>query len=296
MTNIEQVEEAVDQLQQVGITTVLRSRKELSDTNPVELSLNDSRNKLIISVAKYYEEDISANLTFKVQDTSKEFRQAVLFVKEGKRTIKRTVTIHLDRKTKIRSDSSSVWRREFPVALPEGKSKFTARYVSVVEDIDYRCWVHSVEITAEVEATSTYFLLGFDEEHMFVSMLPRKAKTVVGAHTMLMPPALRKRTDVIRQGEFYFVPVSDEEGDKITRFIKALLKQGADEMYLLSSEQLTKDKVESDHTAQCSYRTKAAQYVMGAVGNERHYTMLPGWHRVYQNLEVPAPDDAYTWD
>lgn len=58
--------------------------------------------------------------------------------------------------------------------------------------------------------TNNSYLLGQDERAFFGVKLGDNTTTVKSAFLGLIPPTLRKRKDIFRQGEWYVVPVKDE--------------------------------------------------------------------------------------
>ena len=251
------------------------------------LTLTHNRRKLLLDfrVQIEFDEGLSSTPKVTLVGTDRKFRQAVIRVQEGARSVVRQVTLN----TKYEDDSDRRRRREhaidkFPIAMPPN-TKFTAKFAnrSMDDTVTYA-------VTGEAPATDLHFIVGFDESHMFISLLPGKVAGVAEAHQVLIPKELRGRTDYLRQGEFFFVPVTDAEIRRISR-----------SRYAAVEEAIPKGDNNSDHMATsrvdvaCNGKTWH-HYVTGLVANDRHSLFLNGWYRVVQNTELPNPSDSQTWD
>jgi hypothetical protein len=75
----------------------------------------------------------------------------------------------------------------------------------------------------KVPAEKRHFLMGMDECHLFVCRLPRAATTVAEAHRILAPETVRSnralKKKVVRQGEWFFTPVSQDVEEQIAAYI-----------------------------------------------------------------------------
>ena len=171
----------------------------------------------------------------------------------------------------------------------------------------------SIPIIATVPATTQYFLVGRDELAQFVCALPKEAKTVEEAHKILRPKGVPEGS--LRQGEFFFVPVSA----KHRKTLQALEKKdpkigkrqhswGSNHLEPYSSHTaerrlvLVSGKIEDlnhfrfTRLGSQEYRT----LVKGKVSDSRtgHHSplVLDDWHYAIRNTELQAPPKARRWD
>lgn len=136
-----------------------------------------------------------------------------------------------------------------------------------------------MELIHDVPETDTAFLVGMDETAHFVAQLPEKVQSVDEAHDVLKPALAKGVNDVKRQGEWFFVPVTNP----------SILKELTAREPSLRMERL---ETFSSHSAtMVNYQHR--KYALGLVADRRkghHKTLLlPTWHRVIRNLEVNEP-------
>jgi hypothetical protein len=298
-------------LSKVGITAALGESDDVesTDTIGVLLSLTEDRKKLqLLSANIYAERGSIASLQefsgilpkLEVLGTSKKHKQAVLRLRESARTLVKDLSFEVFHSGKA-SVSTNQYRNKFGVALPR-RTVFTATATKTVPDkLSTNVWVHTAKVTAKVPKSDIYFLVGYDEGHLFISCLPKAAKTVEEAHAVLLPKELKGRTGVLRQGEFFFAPCTEKEYKELSND-KANNHDQASNSCLYKPNQ-DGDMDESDHDAQVIVTvgrpvgTSDVDYVTGLITNERHKTLfLRSWYRVFRNNEVPNPGDTTTWD
>jgi hypothetical protein len=218
----------------------------------------------------------------------KKLRQAVINVVEPARTVSQTVSLHKNcfPSNSTKESRRDKFRRNFDTAMPPGTT-YEVEEQTLKSKADFRI----AKVTASVPASNMYFLVGFDESHMFVSMLPEKATTPKEAHRTLLPVELRKRSDYLRQGEFFFVPISKED-------LKRISAKGF-HYEIDQALPLMKNGDESDHVADVTLIPPHPWnecFVTGMISNDRHRLFLNGWYRVMINLELPNPGDSQLWD
>jgi len=173
-----------------------------------------------------------------------------------------------------------------------------------------------LEITAKVPSMDMYVLAGYDENALFICELPQAVTTVAQAHESLMPKEVRQAPCYVRQGEWFFVPVSDKEESYIADllakadFDSAKVKRNDlryDSLFHNSRSikvssssnknlEISSGPLEagSSHLASSmlviSSGKSTKTYVSGLITDNRpkHHrpVMLSGWHRAYRNLEV----------
>lgn len=139
-----------------------------------------------------------------------------------------------------------------------------------------------VEWRIRVRKTSNTMLLGYDEERMFVCMLPERVDTVPQAHEALKPEGWNKTWR--RHGEFFLKPVSP---DLETELTVELARKG--EKYRHRHNDMGLEPY-STHTADAMLKRGRTRYVIGTVRDSRrgrHADIeLLSWHEVVRNREV----------
>lgn len=281
-----------DQLVKVGINTTVRFRRVgREDFELLSLNLNPKRdtfsiiiNRTLVSGKKRANFE---NVNLSVVSLDKKYRQAVLELSEPAREITRKVKLYSDAKKPNKSTIVS----HFDLTLPPG-TKFKVGERIKYEEKYNLYYLQAWLVTAIVPESKSYFLVGYDESHLFVSMLPKKVDSVADAHLALMPPEVYGRSDVLRQGEFFLIPATEKELKKI----EATLRK---KPYLYSYEDLkwtNRDGSEeyTDHMA-CNIEIDNTLFITGLMFNERHNLMLNGWYRVIRNLEIPNLN-SNSWD
>lgn len=100
-----------------------------------------------------------------------------------------------------------------------------------------------------------------------------------------MPKEVKGIDEVLRQGEWFFKPVSDEE---ILR-----IKQSAWEHDSAANCEIE----DGDHVAALSVASGRKLYVTGAITHDRHKTIiLPRWYEVIRNKEKITSRNSLSWD
>lgn len=213
------------------------------------------------------------------------FRQAVLNVDEQPRIIKRYVQTTMYQTPE--PDISTVRERliaKFPINL-------TGKVAWSVTDIErnkndssgFRAsptsWSVSGMVTAKIKQRSTMtFLTGFDEHHHFVSALPKRARSVNHAHRILKSKEVTENSR--RQGEWFFVPVSDAMRKKLNEIAETNPRR-VRERHL---------EAHSSHSGKQVIRIGGDLYALGYIYDRRtsHHRglLLNDWHKVVRNTEI----------
>lgn len=247
-------------------------------------------------------------------------RQVVLNITENKRVVKHTVNISQNgRRAGIYDESTSNlkkvtkgtvfactsfledrFRRAFPVTFPDpDRVKWKIGEITVREDLEYvDRYTHidlTAEVTAIVPASKQALLVGYDEEDLFVSMLPKQAKSVADAHKLLIPKGVDNRA--VRQGEWFFQPVSEKLSEELDNQVAQdpnILGTPEDLSYEYPGDQVAS---RSDHYATVIHH-KNKLYAIGFVTDHRHKNrrgtkkphhqplFLCDWHEVIRNNEI----------
>jgi len=256
---------------------VLRDTSEWDLDDSFFVTLNDSRDKITLNLLERSKslyppspETVLPKVT--LVDVNEKFRQFVLSIKEPARKLTRQVRIY----SRVKPNRNHVISN-FRVTLPTG-TKYVVNYKGKSG------LTHIFSVTARVSTSDVHLLIGYDESHLFVSMLPGVVSSVPEAHDILTPEELRGRADLLRQGEFFFVPASEDD----IRSIKTSTACG--ETYVQTTI------FESDHAATCFCQGGENHYAVGAIMNERHDMLfLHSWHRVVRNCEIES-ENGSSWD
>lgn len=215
--------------------------------------------------------------------TSKKFRQAVLAIDEPKRTITRRFTFEGARPVGMKHKQFQAVmearaRRNFEVQVRiPSRARISCSFEEVPRTETFNPHV-IVDVKATVPRTSQTLLLGMDETYHFIAALPERVTSVADAHKVLKPAAAEKpRT--LRQGEWFFVPVSSELNDKLHEYARKHQK----------AVQYNNLEARSTHQAQrLIYRNKT--YAIGLIMDTRRSHHVPlwlsKWHMVVRNLET----------
>ncbi len=167
------------------------------------------------------------------------------------------------------------------------------------------------------------FLCGHDERDWFVAAVEKRVSTVRDAKRALMPEAVwekarrlppsatgnRRNSVFIRQGEWFFVPVSrtfpeelilrneplQRTPDSKPHVCEQLYRENGELVYVIgrrayTEEEYREHKLADDKFGKWGVFTRLRNpdiYARGYVRHADHSTVhLKGWHRVYINAEV----------
>jgi hypothetical protein len=239
-------------------------------------------------------------------DTDKQKRQAVMVVNEGRREITRTWQMNTAGQSRPVAPTREMVFREFPVYVPRRRfGKYSVRDltpsdVQRAREQEYKEYVQASdsyttystrqrprppyfttqwEITATiiVPESETTFLVGFDERRQFISMLPKRANSVEQAHRILRPAGVPD--DAIRQGEWFFVPVSPTVSKKLDDYVQRHPTQ----LWMAPLENYS-----SHHAVRIRMNGDTYANMVAFDTRKDHHgpIKLDGWHRVVRNTEV----------
>jgi len=187
---------------------------------------------------------------------------------------------------------------------------------------------HLLLFVRDEAKTITRFLCGHDERHWFVAPVPGNATSVEQAKESLKPAAVResqvrkgvsskeknkrKNAGFIRQGEWFFVPVSIQpdsmlvlrneplrRGGGTAHIVEELYREGGTTVHVsrefpngLTDKQykdLLKKEPEKKNLSWQVMRRNPTAYARGKIRHPDHKTIeLNGWHRIHQNTEPDA--------
>lgn len=290
-------------------------------------------------------------------DANPKFRQVVLRVVEEKRKIEKHVKSHVPgvarnqdgewivsygHSAKVEDKVSRLFQSGAPtrqvlmseinISLPEG-----TRYSASIEDryeeeVTVRHWNGEkstrwelydwVKVTAHVPASDMVLLAGYDEDALFICELPKLVSSVEQAHEVLVPPEVKRASSYERQGEWFFVPVSEAEVSRIAKVMATgkvndlRTREGRVEWEgMVTSVTKLPMGIEacnygsyvplepgSSHRAstyvEISSKSDRIKYVSGFITDTRkgHHKplFLNGWHRIHRNTEVVRNLNAMT--
>ncbi|HZU97455.1 MAG TPA: hypothetical protein VFF73_12215 [Planctomycetota bacterium] len=128
------------------------------------------------------------------------------------------------------------------------------------------------------------FLVGMDESHLFVAQLTTRATTVAEAHRGLRPPELKERPEAARQGEWFFVPASEEELREARRCSRRFRARNAP----IGRNLARRGRPHwADHVVRIPGEPgRWIELVRGSIRHPDHATVsFPEWMRVFVNTE-----------
>lgn len=275
-----------------GLATVLN---QAGDGFPFLIGLPNNRKSGKVEYHLPQWEDIPP-CDIRVADVCFNFRQLLLEVTEQAREFEQRVNVW--HKNKKRPPPKDCIRKCLPITVPK-ETEVKVLEHQAEEDVYGNETYHKMKVSCKVlNPTKTYFLIGWDEKHTFISMLSGPAKTVQEAHENLKPPEVKKaeregRT-VLRQGEYYFIQPSKQE----LKAAQVIFKRN---FGWVSGNTPLDDAhgEESDHNASMivygRYKNKEYAFAAGLISNRRHKALfLPSIMKVVLNTEQPSQDN--TWD
>lgn len=151
------------------------------------------------------------------------------------------------------------------------------------------------------DSRKRHFLCGMDEQHCFIAQLPEPVSSVQRAHDVLKPTdyetlSRRAQRHVIRQGEFFFAPLS---GDELKRYA-----QLGQKVHVSRSTGIAAaagwTRVGRQHVASEVWPVDSVNRIVlvrGHVHHPDHKTLHFGeWVRVLQNREaIDRPVPGVLW-
>lgn len=233
--------------------------------------------------------------------TSKKHRQAVINVEDGNAPVEEKIErtyIHLDKFAAGYLEKEL--RRNSKINIPNSFMEVSNEKQRIEGKGKDRKLIISGTIlhTPDNEMPKDIsMLVGIDETTNFVALLPERVKSVSDAHDLLKPDELRGKKGVLRQGEWFFEPLSTEQHKQL---VQEMSNRNYDMEYEYPME------IESFHSAQIalvdySLENDTPTYVMGEISDSRgrrHKSLyLTSFHRVVRNTELVSDNvNADTWD
>ena len=143
------------------------------------------------------------------------------------------------------------------------------------------------------DSTERRYLMGLDERHLFISGLPKEEiNTVEEAHKSLkhkeVISAEREGKEIKRQGEYFFVPLTEKEEDELLDKIDEKKEQTG--KGFKKNGKLRRNGHRIHFVKRLVFMRRGRKiFAHGAVTHEQHAPLiLDNWHRVYKNRETES--------
>lgn len=227
----------------------------------------------------------------------KKLRQTILNVHEDKRTVARDIgPFNISQHRNTYQQLIGTFRGRVTLPNINGLKFYTENVLS--NNIKgTKVKTISGTVIVELPKTDQSFLIGMDETHNFISMLPKKASSVEEAHEILRPKVSDK---AIRQGEFFFDPVVSH------KILERLDEKMSNMRWYRNGWRILMTNLESrsSHIGVLTQRINGQLYAFGMVLDTRkgrHAPLLLNtWHKVVRNREVVIRNAVRTrtrtWD
>lgn len=223
-----------------------------------------------------------------VQGSDPKDRQLVLAVREGATSFEESVPSWIVWAANQQFSPGSVaWKRD--IANRAGNGVKAADIVAVTG---------GASLVRSTKASTRHMLVGRDERQLFMCELPRPCTSVKQAHEALRTPIARSRSrskleQPLRQGEWFFIPISSEQAEKIDRAISSnrvvvRRKTSINSMIpRMGKPHIADEIVVLVDVGVGGARSEPHVFVRGAVRHVDHKTIhIRHWRRVVRNLEV----------
>lgn len=152
--------------------------------------------------------------------------------------------------------------------------------------------LYDKEVTRKTSSLTRKYLMGMDEAHLFISELPQEGaiNKVNEAHRVLKPEYIIKieksNQNIRRQGEWFFVPVTEKE-QKLIDINITFVKNKAPIVQIIRGH---------SHNADKMLIIEKNIYVTGKIRHVEHKTLkLRTWFRVFKNTEVQSRLGIVGW-
>lgn len=156
----------------------------------------------------------------------------------------------------------------------------------------------SIKIFTDALPTNLNLLVGKDETHFFASVLPKRVSTVESAHAILRPKEAIGVRGVVRQGEFFYVPVTNKTLKNQLNKMNSTIAMAVNTIGLnsiLAHAARSSMIIQDRHIGTDTRRIGGSRYVRGAVyhsGGHHKTIFLKDWHKVVRNNEKAMPESA----
>jgi hypothetical protein len=228
-----------------------------------------------------------------VMATDKKIGQLVLMVKEGAREFETAPPRNLLMEA-VKKD---------PVNWPDLLCKSLGIRRNQLRVVRHGKKSVGAAILNKTRGETRHFLCGLDERQLFIAQLTRAATSVREAHESLKRTEITlaegKVSKVVRQGEWFFLPATADELDRIQTGLKKNLiffqkktPIGAGRNPHVADERLSLPGLPSAPGARWAVRA-AEVFVRGKIRHVDHATVsFATWHKVIRNNEANAGQAA----
>jgi hypothetical protein len=188
-------------------------------------------------------------------------------------------------------------KREFVEEIKKTKYTKVSAFQNVVKETKVAFWVKRT--TPEGKR---FFLAGLDERQLFICQLPKPCTTVQQAHACLKNPTVilaegKQRGKTIRQGEWFFINVTEEEEKAISEGLKkkTLFIKKKEPIGRGGNPHVADERLEMrGHILDHGFAVRAGElFVRGKIRHKDHETVsFSSWRKVIRNMEPTAAGTA----
>ena len=284
-------DEALKRLNEIGIPTKLYAQAPLGK-NIFVIGISD-RYKKAERISLWPGRVARAGIA-----TDKRYGQVVLSVFEKGQRVEGRNSLAWGSDNVSLADIKKEWRQHVRTAFPAETRCLKIEEAGRVSAGWGGRTLRRIKYTLRTPTAERCFLLGHDTDgnHVFISMLPTKASSVIDAHNILLPDGVPKGS--LRQGEFFFIPAPEfdpGEAIKVERNLGLWTVVGTRKQAKGRGFWGGYQHQISDHTATelAVDWVNGVQYARTSVKNTRHAPLdLAIWHKAVPNNEVPNPRPA----
>ena len=211
----------------------------------------------------------AVDVAFDPLDVHRGFRQLLLRVHEPRRRFEELLM-------------RNPWRDD-----PKAAEQYAASVGGRVDRVTGRGWI----IERWTSSAERRYLCGFDESCLFIAQI-RGGETVADAHESLKPgEVIESPLGVVRQGEWFFLPVDAVESKGVDRFAAAWRRSARRDEPLGEGGQphVADEVVRVDRRTKHGNRERRRLdlYARGRVRHRDHREIvLEGWRRVVRNRAI----------
>lgn len=190
--------------------------------------------------------------------------------------------------TMIKSDGVGIWFNKDLVSKDDevkilARSKrnkqlliYVKQYTYAVKDMQQpiKNWTLTQQIQKE-----HYALISLTQGSPTVSLLPKRATSLSEANELLMPKALKGVEGAIKQGAFFFVPVTKAD-------YKAMASSYQKSHNMKFHRWELQNSLGTEHTPEQHFYTNDTEYVSCRVYRGKSSVFLEGWYKVVPDLSL----------
>jgi len=267
-----------------------------SSEEKIEENTAETKENVLISLFR------KASLNLKIVKTSKEFSRNLSedtksflldirkIAKKSKTDLSQRYLMHLGEDSFVEVFDINTELHQLILCVKEPERQMT-----------YKRFVTHKKTGKKIEKTATppppaeerRLLLGKDEGHYFISLLPKLVSTVKAAHKLLKPAIIKKslKKDYTRQGEWFFLKMKDHDFVPWKQNRSFQNEQGG----LRFNGGISNGKGRA-HIVSENCIVGNVRFVKGSVTHPDHKTkFFKNWVRVFSNSEKTEKLKGVTW-